>query len=58
MGEKKGHRYVLRPYKERAHVALGTATMVMVYLRLCPHQDVSCRLKLFVVGGQMRKVFG
>lgn len=56
--EKKMHGYMSRPYKERALVALDTATVATVYLGLCPHQDVSCRLKLFTVGGEMGKGFG
>lgn len=58
MGGKKRRRYVLRPYREHARVALDTATVVVVCLRLCPHQDGSCGLKLFVVGGETGKAFG
>lgn len=55
---KTRHRSVSRPYKEHARVVLDTATVVVVYVRLSPHQDVSCGFKLCVIGGEMRKVFG
>lgn len=58
-GEKKRHHSLcVKALQKHARVASDAATVIAVYLGLRPHQDVSCRLKLFVVGEETGKVFG